>query len=47
VRLRRALRGLRIAADVIVVSEHDVEDWRGVRGSLVRAALSDGRVLAA
>jgi predicted nucleotidyltransferase len=47
VRLRRALRGLRIAADVVVVSERDVEDWRDVRGSLVHAALADGRVLAA
>lgn len=47
VRLRRVLRGLRIAADVVVVSERDVEDWRDVRGSLVHAALADGRVLAA
>jgi predicted nucleotidyltransferase len=47
VRLRRTLRGLRIAADVVVVSERDVEDWRDVRGSLVHAALADGRVLAA
>jgi uncharacterized protein len=47
VRLRRALRGLGIAADVVVVSERDVEDWRDVRGSLVHAALADGRVLAA
>lgn len=47
VRLRRALRGLRIAADVVVVSERDVEDWRDVRGSLVHAALADGHVLAA
>jgi predicted nucleotidyltransferase len=46
VRLRRALRGLQIAADV-VVSERDVEDWRDVRGSLVHAALADGRILAA
>jgi uncharacterized protein len=39
VRLRRTLRGLRIAADVVVVSEGDVEDWQDVRGSLVCAAL--------
>lgn len=47
VRLRRELRGLRITADVVVVSEREVEDWRDVRGSLVHAALADGRVLAA
>jgi predicted nucleotidyltransferase len=47
VRLRRALRGLRIAADVVVVSERDAEDWQDVRGSLVHAALAGGRVLAA
>lgn len=45
VRLRRALRGLRIFADVVVVRERDVEEWRDVRGSLVHAALADGRVL--
>jgi predicted nucleotidyltransferase len=47
VRLRRALRGLHIAADVIVLSARDVEEWRDVRGSLVHAALSEGRELAA
>lgn len=47
VRLRRALRGMRIMADVVVVRERDVEDWRDVRGSLVHAALADGRVLVA
>ena len=47
VRLRRALRGLHIAADVVVVSARDVDEWRDVRGSLVHAALSEGRELAA
>jgi predicted nucleotidyltransferase len=47
VRLRRALRGLRLTVDVVVVSEREVEDWRDVRGSLVHAALADGRLLAA
>jgi uncharacterized protein len=47
VRLRRALRGMRLFADVVVVSERDVAAWRDVRGSLVRSALSDGRLLAA
>jgi hypothetical protein len=41
------LRGLRIAADVILVSARDVDEWRDVPGSLVHAALSEGRELAA
>lgn len=45
VRLRRALRGLGIAADVIVVSSKDAEEWREVRGSLIHSALSHGREL--
>lgn len=44
-RLRRVLRGLRLAADVIVVSDQEVDDWRGVPGSLIHAALSDAREL--
>jgi predicted nucleotidyltransferase len=47
VRLRRALRGLGVFADIVVVSERDAQEWRDVRGSLVHAALSEGRVLAA
>lgn len=46
VRLRRALRGLRLPAEIIVVSSRYAEDWANVRGSLVHAALSQGRVLA-
>lgn len=45
VRLRRKLRGLGISADVIVVSEQHVRDWGEVRGSLVHAALAEGRTL--
>jgi predicted nucleotidyltransferase len=47
VRLRRALRGLVLAADVIVASEQKVRDWRDVNGSLIHAALAEGRELAA
>lgn len=47
IRLRRALRGMGLMADVIVVSNRHAEDWRDVRGSLVHAALAEGRVLAA
>lgn len=46
VRLMRVLRDLRVPADVIVVSERYADDWRDVRGTLVHAALSQGRVLA-
>ncbi|MGN6585946.1 MAG: nucleotidyltransferase domain-containing protein [Solirubrobacterales bacterium] len=46
VRLHRALRDLRVPADVIVVSREYADRWREVRGGLVHAALSQGRVLA-
>jgi predicted nucleotidyltransferase len=46
VRLHRALRDLRLPAEVIVVSRDYAERWRGVRGGPVHAALSRGRVLA-
>lgn len=47
VRLRRELRDLLVPIDIVVVSARDVEEWSAVRGSLVHAALTDGRVLAA
>ena len=47
VRLRRELRDVLVPMDIVVVREDYVEQWRDVRGSLVNAALSDGRVLAA
>jgi predicted nucleotidyltransferase len=46
VRLHRTLRDLRVPADVIVISRDYAERWREVRGGLVHAALSEGRVLA-
>lgn len=45
VRLHRTLRGLRVPADVIVVSREYADRWRKVRGGLIHAALSQGRVL--
>ncbi len=45
VRLMRELRDLRVPAEVIVVSDRYLEAWREVRGSLVHAALSEGRLL--
>jgi uncharacterized protein len=46
VRLHRTLRDLRVPADVIVVSREYADRWREVRGGLIHAALSQGRVLA-
>lgn len=45
VRLRRALRDLRFPVDIIVVSRRHADEWMDVRGSVVHAAFSQGRVL--
>jgi predicted nucleotidyltransferase len=45
VRLGRALRPLGMPFDVVVVSERYAEDWGSVEGSMVHAALTEGRVL--
>jgi uncharacterized protein len=46
VRLHRALqRG--VYADVIVVSEESVREWRDVYGTVIHAALGEGREIAA
>ncbi len=45
VRLGRALRPLGMPFDIIVVSERYAQDWEGVEGSMVHAALTEGRVL--
>jgi predicted nucleotidyltransferase len=47
IRLRRTLRGLRLTADIVVVSRREAEEWRDVRGSVIHAALSESRLLAA
>jgi uncharacterized protein len=47
VRLRRALRGMLVAADIVVVSDEEADAWRDVYGSVVHAALSEGRQPAA
>lgn len=46
VRLHRTLRDLRVPIDIIVISRDYAERWREVRGGVVHAALSHGRVLA-
>jgi predicted nucleotidyltransferase len=45
VRLRRALGDVLVPMDIIVASEHRVQEWRDVRGSLIHAAMADGREL--
>lgn len=45
VRLRRALRPLRIPADVLVYSSEDVEKWGDQPGSALYWALREGRVV--
>lgn len=43
VRLGRAVRSLGVPVDVIVVSERYARDWAGVEGTMVHAALTEGR----
>jgi len=45
-RLSRILGRLLIPADVVVVSEQYAQRWGAVRGTLVRQALREGRVVA-
>jgi predicted nucleotidyltransferase len=44
-RLRRELRGLEVALDVIVVSTRQVEEWGHFEGTMLNDALTEGRVL--
>jgi len=44
-RLRRELRPLDVALDVIVISAKYAEEWGHFKGSLLNEALSEGRVL--
>jgi uncharacterized protein len=44
-RLRRELRGLEVALDVIVVSTKHVEEWGHFDGTMLNEALNEGRVL--
>lgn len=47
VRLRRVLADVLVPMDIIVASEHRVQEWRDVSGSLIHAALTGGRELVA
>jgi len=44
-RLRCALLDIEAPIDVIVVSRQHADDWAGVEGTLINAALGEGRVL--
>jgi predicted nucleotidyltransferase len=46
VRLRDALPPLGVPVDVIVVSQEQADKWARVKGTLIRTALDEGRVVA-
>ncbi len=45
VRLRRVLRGLPAAFDVVVVHDEYADEWKDVYGTVVHTALEQGQVL--
>jgi uncharacterized protein len=45
VRLQRVLAPLRLPADIVVLSEQHVDEWRDVRSTMLYDALREGRVL--
>ncbi len=47
VRLRKELRGLGVAVDLIVYREREADEWRGVPGTFLHEVLGEGRVLSA
>jgi predicted nucleotidyltransferase len=46
VRLRKELRGLEVAIDLILVTAAQVEEWGHFEGTMLNEALNEGRVLA-
>lgn len=46
-RLRCTLRGLGVFADIVLVSEEEAQAWGNAYGTVIHAALSEGRPLAA
>lgn len=46
-RLRRELRGLDVAIDLVVYRKREADKWSGVPGTFLHRALGEGRVLAA
>lgn len=47
VRLRKELRGLDVAVDLVLVTEQHLEEWGHFEGTMLNDALREGRVLAA
>ena len=45
VAIRAALRGMGVAKDIVLATPEEVEDSRGMAGTLVRPALREGKVL--
>lgn len=45
VRLRRELRGLEVAIDLVLVTSEHVEEWGHFEGTMLNEALREGRVL--
>ncbi len=46
-RLRCSLNGLGVFADIVLVSEDEAKTWGDVYGTVIHAALDEGRRLAA
>jgi predicted nucleotidyltransferase len=44
-RLRKELRGLGVAIDLVIYRRREAEKWRQVPGSFLHRALGEGRVL--
>ena len=45
-RLRKELRGLEVAINLVVYRKREADQWGGVPGSFLHRALEEGRVLA-
>jgi predicted nucleotidyltransferase len=44
-RLRKELRGLGVAIDLVIYRRREAEEWGGAPGSFLHRALAEGRVL--
>lgn len=45
-RLRKELRGLEVAIDLVIYRRREADEWGGVPGSFLHRALDEGRILA-
>jgi len=45
-RLRKELRGLGVAVDLVIYRRREAEEWGGVPGSFLHRVLREGRLLA-